>query len=88
MKKIVIYGHKNCPDCKKAVEYLAKKNVKFAYQDTSESLKALKDFANYRESRPEFAETKKNGGIGFPCIVVNGGEEILLGCDEKTLDKL
>ena len=65
-----------------------RKNIKFVYQDTSESIAALKVFVNLRESRPEFNQVKESGGVGFPCIVVNEGEKVIIGNNEEAWDKL
>ena len=88
MDKIVIYGHKHWPSCEPAKEFLLKKNVKFAYQDMSESILALKTFLKIRESRPEFDQVKERGLVGIPCTVVNDGEKIIIDYDEEALDKL
>jgi glutaredoxin-related protein len=64
-----------------------KKNVKFVYQDISESMLALKNFLKLRESRPEFIPIKERGAIGLPCIVVNDGEKIIFEYDEEALTK-
>ena len=88
MGKIVIYGHTHCPNCATTKEFLMKKNVQFDYQNTSESLAAFKAFVNLRESRPEFSQAKEQGSIGFPCIVVNDGEKIIVGHNEEALAQL
>ena len=47
-------------------------------------MQGLRNFVNFRESRPEFDLVKKNGGIGFPCFVINDGEKIFIGYNEDT----
>ncbi len=39
----------------------------------------LKKFLKYRDTSPEFDEIKAAGRVGLPCIVINGGEEIIFG---------
>ena len=65
-----------------------KKNIKFVYQDVCESMVALKAFINLRDSRPEFDLMKEKGAVGFPCIVVNDGEKIIVGYNEEALGEL
>lgn len=65
-----------------------RKNAKFVYQDTSESITALKAFLKFRETRSEFSEIKERGGIGFPCIVINNGDKIIVGHNEDALQDL
>ncbi|NLY77955.1 MAG: hypothetical protein GX080_07720 [Tissierellia bacterium] len=77
MKKIVVFGSKHCPDCAPAREYLTNLGIKFLYLDISENMFNLKKFLQYRDTKEEFAEIKKSGKVGIPCIVVNDGEEII-----------
>ena len=47
----------------------------------------LKQFLKLRDTRPEFDEIKAAGRVGLPCIVINGGEQILFELPEN-LDEL
>jgi len=60
-------------------EVLSQNDIKYAYLDITESMLALKQFINYRETRPEFNQTKEKGALGVPCTVVNGGELLIIG---------
>ena len=44
----------------------------------------LKAFIKYRETRAEFDETKKQDRIGFPCFVINGGEQLFVGLTDDA----
>ena len=49
---------------------------------------ALKAFLKLRDSQPEFNPVKERGSVGFPCIVVNEGEKVIIGNNEEAWDKL
>lgn len=70
---IKIYGSMMCPDCVQCKEDLDKAGVTYEYLDFADSLLHLKEFLAIRESCPLFAEVKKNGSIGIPCIVKEDG---------------
>ena len=69
-------------------EVLSQNNIKFAYLDITESMLALKQFIGYRETRSEFDSVKERGALGVPCIVVEGGEKIILGDVTPHLESL
>ncbi|MEA4919767.1 MAG: hypothetical protein VB078_02405 [Clostridiaceae bacterium] len=68
-------------------EALSQAGINFAYIDISSGMLPLKQFLKYRDSAPEFEEIKAKGRVGLPCIVVNGGEQILFTLPED-LDEL
>lgn len=68
-----IYGSMLCPDCVQCREDLDRAGILYEYLDFSESLKNLKEFLKLRDESDLFAEAKKNGGIGIPCIVTEDG---------------
>ncbi|MDU5082852.1 hypothetical protein [uncultured Tissierella sp.] len=47
----------------------------------------LKRFLKYRDNYEEFKEIKESGKIGLPCIVVNGGEQIIFDYNELEVQK-
>ena len=68
-----IYGSMMCPDCVKCREDLDRAGVTYEYLDFADSLWNLKVFLHLRDSEPVFAELKKAGKIGIPCIVREDG---------------
>lgn len=65
-------------------EFLSQNNVEFTYIEVTESMRTLKAFLHYRDNHPAFAEVRKAGRVGLPCIVINDGEKILFGKPELT----
>lgn len=63
-------------------EALSQAGIEFAYIDISSGMLPLKQFLKYRDSAPEFEGIKAKGRVGLPCIVVNGGEQILFTLPE------
>ena len=71
-----IYGSMLCPDCVQCREDLDRAGVPYEYLDFSESLKNLKEFLLLREGEP-FAEVRREGRIGIPCILREDGSVTL-----------
>lgn len=63
-----IYGSMLCPDCVKCREELDKAGVEYEYLDFAENLKNLKEFLKLRDDSSLFAEIRREGKIGIPCI--------------------
>lgn len=72
-----IYGSMQCPDCQKIREDFDRANIPYEYLDFGDSLKNLKEFLSIRDGDPIFAEVKKNGSIGIPCILREDGSVTL-----------
>ena len=68
-------------------EVLSKAEIKYLEQDITSGMLPLKQFLKLRDTRPEFAEIKEAGRVGLPCLVINGGEQILFELPEN-LDEL
>ncbi|MBQ6834005.1 MAG: hypothetical protein IJO55_06265 [Lachnospiraceae bacterium] len=68
-------------------EVLSKAEIKYLEQDITSGMLPLKQFLKLRDTRPEFAEIKAAGRVGLPCLVINGGEQILFELPEN-LDEL
>jgi len=64
-----IYGSQLCPDCVKCKEELERAGVPFLYLNISENLLYLKKFLKLRDENELFADIRKGGKIGIPCIV-------------------
>ncbi len=60
-------------------EFLSQNNIEFIFVEITESMRTLKAFLHYRDNHPDFAEVKKAGRVGLPCIVINDGEKVLFG---------
>ena len=73
-KKVVIYSTPTWPYCKRAKEYLSRKNI--PYDDIN--------VAQDREAAKEMI--KKSGQMGVPVIIVD--DEIIVGFNQNQLDKL
>ena len=67
-----IYGSMLCPDCVQCRAELDKAGVAYEYLDFAENLRNLKEFLVLRET-PLFADIRKEGKIGIPCIVKEDG---------------
>lgn len=67
-----IYGSMLCPDCVQCRADLDKAGVAYEYLDFAENLRNLKEFLMLRET-PLFADIRKEGKIGIPCIVKEDG---------------
>lgn len=72
-----IYGSMLCPDCVQCREDLDKAGVEYQYLDFSESLLNLKEFLKLRDEKEPFAELKREGKIGIPCILREDGTVLL-----------
>lgn len=68
-----IYGSMLCPDCVRCREDLDKAGVAYEYLDFADSLWNLKEFLKLRDEKEVFAEGKRQGAIGIPCIVKPDG---------------
>lgn len=67
-----VYGSKMCSDCRNCELNFKKFNIEYEYFDINESLKNLKQFLIYRDTKPEvFERLVKIHDIGIPCIVDN-----------------
>ncbi len=72
MKKIILYGNANCPDCVKAKEKLDADGIRYGYVDVLAGLAHLKKFITLRDShQAEFADQIAAGKLGIPCFVVD-----------------
>ena len=67
-----VYGSMLCPDCVQCRAELDKAGVAYEYLDFAENLRNLKEFLMLRET-PLFADIRKEGKIGIPCIVKEDG---------------
>ena len=72
-----IYGSMMCPDCVECRKDLDQAGVSYEYLDFADSLKNLKEFLKLRDTHPAFAEARKEGKIGIPCLVKEDGSVTL-----------
>ena len=68
-----IYGSEQCPDCVNCKRDLDAAGVEYLYLNISENLLFLKKFLKLRDENELFAEIRKAGKIGIPCIVEEDG---------------
>lgn len=76
MSKILIYGSRLCPDTIEALDALAGAGADYTYLDINEDLSSLKAFLKFRDTRSEYDDVRKNGGIGIPLFVLDDGARI------------
>lgn len=72
-----IYGSKLCPDCVNCLEELDAAGIAYVYHDFAENLLYLKEFLHLRDTSDVFADAKREGYIGIPCIVDEDGNVLL-----------
>jgi len=65
-------------------EFLSQNNVEFTYVEITESMGNLRAFLQYRDNHEAFAEVRKVGRVGLPCIVINDGEKLIFGQPELS----
>ena len=68
-----IYGSMLCPDCVQCRRELDEAGVSYEYLDFSAELKNLKEFLKLRDIEAVFAEVRRDGRIGIPCLVKEDG---------------
>ena len=66
---VKMFGTRNCPDVRAALETIAEKGLDVEFVNIDESTANLKLFLRLRDKASEFDEIKKNGAIGVPCFV-------------------
>lgn len=72
MKKIIMYGNKDCPDCVKAKQALDAAGIRYGYVDVLGGLAHLQKFIQLRDKhRAAFHSQIENGKLGIPCFVVD-----------------
>jgi glutaredoxin-like YruB-family protein len=72
-KRITLYTAPNCPNCRRAKQYLEQKGLRFQELDVQRNLRAQRAFARL-------------GARGVPVIVV--GDARVDGFDRRRLDAL
>lgn len=66
----IIYGSEKCPDCVNCKANFDKYKIEYQFVEVLESLKNLKKFLHYRDTRKDvFDRLIKIGDIGLPAIV-------------------
>ena len=73
-KKVVVYSTPTCPYCKRAKDYLSRKEI--PYTDIN--------VAQDREKAKEMIQ--KSGQMGVPVITID--DEVVVGFNQTLLDKL
>ena len=68
-----IYGSEQCPDCVNCKRDLDAAGVEYLYLNISENLLFLKKFLKLRDENELFADIRKHGKIGIPCIINEDG---------------
>lgn len=86
MNKIVVHGHKMCPDTQNLIKTFTENGIEFTFRDMAEGVPQVKEFILLRETRKEFDKIKDAGYLGIPCVVINDGEKVLF--EDLSLDEL
>ena len=73
-KQVVIYSTPTCPYCKRAKEYLTRREIPFKEYNVAADRKAAKEMV------------KRSGQLGVPVIMVDG--EVLVGFHQDRLDEM
>lgn len=68
-----IYGSEQCPDCVNCKRDPDAAGVEYLYLNISENLLFLKKFLKLRDENELFADIRKHGKIGIPCIIDEDG---------------
>ena len=68
-----IFGSEQCPDCVNCKRDLDAAGVEYLYLNISENLLFLKKFLKLRDENELFADIRKRGKIGIPCIIDEDG---------------
>jgi glutaredoxin len=79
--EIILFALSTCAWCKKTKALLEELNVNYNYINVD----LVMD-----ETKHDLLDdlTKYNSSISFPTIIINNGEEIIVGYDEKHLKEL
>lgn len=85
MKKVFVFGNKDCPDCVVMKEFLEAHGVRHTFIDVLDSLGKLKMFLKYRDSLALFDGVREKGSIGIPFMVVNDGEWMTLDAPDEGM---
>ena len=73
-KKVVVYSTPTCPYCKRAKDYLSRKEIPYVDYNVAQD----------REKAKEMIQ--KSGQMGVPVITIDN--EIIVGFNQALLDKL
>ncbi len=73
-KKVVIYSTPTCPYCKRAKDYLSRKEISYVDYDVAEDNDKAKEMV------------AKSGQMSVPVIIID--DEIVVGFNQTLLDKL
>ncbi len=80
-KNIVLFALRTCPACKKTKELLDKKNVKYISIEL--------DTIDVESRNKMLIEVGKfNPRETFPTLVINKGEDVIVGFDEEKINRL
>lgn len=69
---IKIYVMSTCPDCT-AVKQQAEGDSRYEIIDIGSHVHRLKEFMRLRDTREEFASTRRLGYVGIPCFMLEDG---------------
>ncbi len=74
MKKVTVYSTSTCPWCVKVKDFLKENNIEFVDHDVSSNEQLAAEMI------------KKTGQMGVPVVEI--GEEIIIGFDERRIREL
>ena len=73
-KQVIIYSTPTWPYCKRAKEYLSRKEISYTEYNVAADRDKAKEMI------------QKSGQMGVPVIIING--EVMVGFSQAALDKL
>lgn len=85
MSKPILFYAETCPDTVPFVAELDRLGVDYDEVEIMTSLPNLKQFIRLRDSRAEFDNSKANGYLGIPALLLPNGDVVL---DESKLKEI
>ena len=85
MSKPILFYAKICPDTAPFVAELDRLGVDYDEVEIMTSLPNLKQFIRLRDSNAEFDNSKANGYLGIPALLLPNGDVVL---DESKLKEI
>ena len=85
MSKPILYYAADCPDTAPFVAELDRLGVDYDEVEIMTSLPNLKQFIRLRDSNAEFDNSKANGYLGIPALLLLNGDVVLVESKLKEI---
>ncbi|PID66771.1 MAG: hypothetical protein CR975_01285 [Gammaproteobacteria bacterium] len=86
MNKPILFYSKLCPDTAPFVAELERLNINYEPINIFESMANFKQFLRLRDTNAAFDNTKAQGSIGIPALVINNEHIILKHKEIENLE--